>query len=277
MTHCKRPIARGRRLRAGRGGKCERNHEAAVCTFMSRLLLVWHACTAAWNWKPCTAAAQLCCARRGGSHPLKRCKRVLPQKPQGYIKSVTNRVCASLVCPSFCGLETAASAEIAPALAAMALAITSRVTQRTVVRTALSSRATDIVRFYHGDQVPQAGNYYDYYVVSEGVAALQAPKHSRSNAQDKPKHRSNAEKLIKETPPIEVAGNMAICDGGESPRGYTCCVMSKSAFESQVAARTGTLLSGFRLTHALGAFLQHASIVVCASSRRRATLRLQLN
>ena len=52
----------------------------------------------------------------------------------------------------------------------MALAIASRVTQRTVVRTALASRATDMARFYHGDQVPQAGNYHDYFVVCVGVA-----------------------------------------------------------------------------------------------------------
>ncbi len=34
------------------------------------------------------------------------------------------------------------------------------------------------------------------------------------HVQDKPKHRSNAEQLIKETPPIEVEGKLAICDGG---------------------------------------------------------------
>jgi hypothetical protein len=48
----------------------------------------------------------------------------------------------------------------------MALAVTARGAQRTVVRAAVAHRAADIARMYHGDQVPQAGNYYDYFGVS---------------------------------------------------------------------------------------------------------------
>ncbi|CAE7700657.1 unnamed protein product, partial [Symbiodinium sp. KB8] len=37
---------------------------------------------------------------------------------------------------------------------------------------------------------------------------------------DMPKHRSNAETLIADVPPIEVDGNMAVCEGGGGENGH---------------------------------------------------------
>lgn len=73
------------------------------------------------------------------------------------------------------------------------------------------------VRAYHGDQVPQVGNYHKYYGVRVGTALPpESPRTQlrRCHVQDMPKHRSNAETLIADVPPIEVDGNMAVCEGG---------------------------------------------------------------
>ena len=41
-----------------------------------------------------------------------------------------------------------------------------------------------------------------------------------STSDDANRHRSNAEKLINEVPPIKVDANVAMCDGGGGPLGH---------------------------------------------------------